>query len=75
MKELVRVISKKRDESDCISAAPAALDRYLAAQPAMSLIPFAPFTTCGKFGSDPKLLAFAQLSKADPDINSADLNC
>jgi hypothetical protein len=27
----------------CISAAPAALDRYLAAVPAMSLIPFAPF--------------------------------
>ena len=27
----------------CISAAPAALDRYLAALPAMSLIPFAPF--------------------------------
>src|SRR5213083_1890734 len=26
----------------CISAAPAALDRYLAASPAMSLIPFAP---------------------------------
>src|SRR5438477_12562005 len=26
----------------CISAAPAALDRYLAALPAMSLIPFAP---------------------------------
>jgi hypothetical protein len=47
MKELVRVISKKRDGSDCISAAPAALDRYLAAQP----------------------------SKADPNINSADLNC
>jgi hypothetical protein len=27
----------------CISPAPAALDRYLAALPAMSLIPFAPF--------------------------------
>ncbi len=27
----------------CISAAPAALDRYLAALPAISLIPFAPF--------------------------------
>jgi hypothetical protein len=27
----------------CISAAPAALDRYLAALPAMSLTPFAPF--------------------------------
>jgi len=27
----------------CISAAPAALDRYLAASPAMSLIPVAPF--------------------------------
>ena len=27
----------------CISAAPAALDRYLAALPAMSLIPLAPF--------------------------------
>ena len=27
----------------CISAAPAALDRYLAALPAMSLVPFAPF--------------------------------
>jgi len=27
----------------CISTAPAALDRYLAALPAMSLIPFAPF--------------------------------
>ena len=29
----------------CISAAPAALDRYLAALPAMSLIPFAPFAS------------------------------
>jgi hypothetical protein len=28
----------------CISAAPAALDRYLAALPAMSLVPIAPFT-------------------------------
>src|ERR1700731_541675 len=28
----------------CISAAPAALDRYLSALPAMSLIPFAPFS-------------------------------
>jgi hypothetical protein len=28
----------------CISAAPAALDRYLAAVPAMSLIPFVPFS-------------------------------
>jgi hypothetical protein len=27
----------------CISAPPAALDRYLAALPAMSFIPFAPF--------------------------------
>ncbi len=27
----------------CISAAPAALDRYLAAEPAMSLVPLAPF--------------------------------
>src|SRR5437899_13051162 len=27
----------------CISAAPAALDRYLAAVPAMSLVPLAPF--------------------------------
>jgi hypothetical protein len=27
---------------NCISAAPAALNRYLAAVPAMSLIPFAP---------------------------------
>ena len=27
----------------CISTAPSALDRYLAALPAMSLIPFAPF--------------------------------
>jgi hypothetical protein len=35
---------------DCISAAPAALDHYLAALPAMSLIPFAPFvaTAWGK---------------------------
>jgi len=32
----------------CISAAPAALDRYLAAVPAMSLIPFAPFR-CQRF--------------------------
>jgi len=32
------------DVSVCISAAPAALDRYLAAVPAMSLIPFAPFS-------------------------------
>jgi hypothetical protein len=31
----------------CISAAPAALDRYLAAVPAMSLIPFAPFARHG----------------------------
>ena len=30
----------------CTSAAPAALDRYLAALPAMSLIPFAPFGQC-----------------------------
>ena len=30
----------------CISAAPAALDRYLAALPAMSLTPVAPFTRC-----------------------------
>ena len=29
----------------CISIAPAMLDRYLAALPAMSLIPFAPFFT------------------------------
>jgi hypothetical protein len=29
---------------NCISAAPAALDRYLAAVPAMSLIPLAPLT-------------------------------
>jgi hypothetical protein len=29
----------------CIPAAPAALDRYLAALPAMSLIPFAPFAS------------------------------
>ncbi len=29
----------------CISVAPAMLDRYLAALPAMSLIPFAPFFT------------------------------
>jgi len=38
--------TQKRSFSDgppCISAAPAALDRYLAALPAMSLIPFAPF--------------------------------
>jgi len=32
------------DVSVCISAAPAALDRYLAAVPAMSLIPFTPFS-------------------------------
>ena len=31
------------EDPPCISAAPAALDRYLAALPAMSLIPFAPF--------------------------------
>jgi len=31
----------------CISAAPAALDRYLAASPAMSLIPVAPFADPG----------------------------
>jgi hypothetical protein len=33
--------------ASCISAAPAALDRYLAALPAMSLIPFAPFASYG----------------------------
>jgi len=48
MKELVRVISKKRDESDF-------------AQPEIRV--------------KSKLLGFAQPSKADPDINSADLNC
>src|SRR5437016_5640992 len=33
----------------CISIAPAMLDRYLAALPAMSLIPFAPFFTADFF--------------------------
>jgi len=33
----------ERGHPPCISAAPAALDRYLTASPAMSLIPFAPF--------------------------------
>ena len=34
---------------DCISAAPAALDHYLVALPAMSLIPVAPFiATAGR---------------------------
>src|SRR5438552_16718245 len=32
-----------RSQPPCISAAPAPLDRYLAASPAMSLIPVAPF--------------------------------
>jgi hypothetical protein len=32
---------------NCISASPAALNRYLAAVPAMSLIPFAPFFDVG----------------------------
>jgi hypothetical protein len=34
-------------DQPCISAAPAALDRYLAALPAMSLIHFAPFAEAG----------------------------
>jgi hypothetical protein len=34
---------KGRSDPRCISAVLAALDRYLAALPAMSLIPFAPF--------------------------------
>jgi hypothetical protein len=33
-----------RRDPPCISAAPAALDRYLAVLPAMSLIPLVPFT-------------------------------
>src|SRR5437588_11827182 len=33
----------ERGHPPCISAAPAALDRYLTTSPAMSLIPFAPF--------------------------------
>ena len=48
-KELTRrsdEVARKRRElpwvRSCISAAPTALDRYLAASPAMSLIPFAP---------------------------------
>ena len=36
-------LSRFTDVSVCISAAPAAFDRYLAAVPAMSLIPFTPF--------------------------------
>jgi hypothetical protein len=32
-----------RDDRPCISATPAAFDRYLAAVPAMSLVPLAPF--------------------------------
>src|SRR5207247_10054569 len=38
-----RVVCRSSHSLHCISAAPAALDRYLAALPAMSLIPFAPF--------------------------------
>jgi hypothetical protein len=38
--------------SDCISATPAALDRYLAALPAMSLIPLAPLRISESGGSD-----------------------
>src|SRR5437667_5774618 len=38
-----RVLCRSSHSLHCISAAPAALDRYLAALPAMSLIPFAPF--------------------------------
>jgi hypothetical protein len=37
----------------------------------MSLIPLAPFAR-EKFGSDLKLLTFAQSTKADPDIIAAD---
>src|SRR5437588_754097 len=37
-----RVLCRSSHSLHCISAAPAALDRYLAALPAMSLIPFAP---------------------------------
>ena len=39
-----RVLCRWCHQLHCISAAPAALDRYLAALPAMSLIPSAPFS-------------------------------
>ena len=41
-----RVLCRSSQSLHCILAAPAALDRYLAALPAMSLIPVAPFTKC-----------------------------
>src|SRR6266481_10112077 len=47
----------------CISAAPAAFDRYLAASPAMSLIHFAPFSVSafpGIFLPFPFFAAFLQ---------------
>jgi len=40
----------------CISAAPAALDRYLAALPAMSLTPFAPFAKASARQASGKML-------------------
>src|SRR5438132_2445997 len=43
-----RVVCRSSHSLHCISAAPAALDRYLAALPAMSLIPFAPFKRRGR---------------------------
>jgi hypothetical protein len=45
----------------CISAAPAALDRYLAASPAMSLAPVAPFA----FGTANRLLLKFEVGEMD----------
>jgi hypothetical protein len=50
--------------SVCISAAPAPLDRYLAASPAMSLIPFAPFSfSAFSFRKPPQ-----QLDRSTPQL-------
>ena len=63
-----------RRDPPCISPAPTALDRYLAALPAMSLIPVAPFTELSTWQAidDPPSFDFRRdkgLRRASNEVN------
>src|SRR5438132_13452708 len=69
-------LARKRQElprvRSCISAAPAALDRYLAASPAMSLIPFAPLRRIIDSRSSVRILhRFSQIDESVAFLKSA----
>src|SRR6266496_3555984 len=69
-----RVLCRSTHSLHCITAAPAALDRYLAALPAMSLIPFAPLKLARSAPSLAATLAALPLSRKTHFLDSSDRN-